>query len=543
MSLAADASARPPTPAEPTTTPPVRTSLAERAVDRLARRTERGAERPGLTRRNFLVRAAVIGSVLTVAPMRWIMRPTSAYASVCGTGASCGQGWTAFCCTINQGANTCPPGSYVAGWWKIDRSPFCSAAPRYIIDCNRSPGSSCSCRCATGSCDQRRVCCNNFRYGQCNTQVPGVTEVVCRVVICTTPWTWDPACGRTVRTDNRTVTHNAPCLPGTNPTPIELVYQDMGMTGSVLGRPVAAEASGPRSGSWRRYERGVIAHRSASGTRVLLGPVGTEYTRTGGPGGGLGYPTSGHQSLGGDLGERIRFERGDIYRRNSTARTLLGPSATRYREMGGPGGSLGRPISGTNPVGDGLGSVTRFVQGAIYASGRIGTQPLTKIYDDRYVALGGPTGSGLGYPLRSTGTSRQPFEHGMLVRVGDRVHALRGSIAHRYGSAGGASGPWGALRGDQDRVGSVDRAVFADATLYAGEGMRPGALAEPVLGAYLAAGGPSGALGPPTNDSFRTRTGHHRGEFRGGALEIDPATGTVRRLERRTTRSPSDLTP
>jgi hypothetical protein len=530
-------------PSGTSSTGPVRTSLTERAVDRLARRTEGRNPRPGLTRRSFLVRAAVIGSALSVAPMRWMLRPTSAYASVCGTGASCGQGWTAFCCTISQGANTCPPGSYVAGWWKIDRSPFCRDAPRYIVDCNRSPGSSCSCRCASGSCDQRRVCCNNFRYGQCNTQVPGVTEVVCRVVICTPPWTWDPACGRTVRTDNRTVTHNAPCLPGTNPTPIELRYQDLGLTGSVLGRPSAAETAGPRSGAWRRYERGVIAHRGTTGTRVLLGAVGTEYTRTGGPGGSLGYPTTDHQALGGSLGERVRFERGDIYLSGSTAVTLLGPTATRYRELGGPGGDLGRPATGTVPVGDGLGSVTLFVQGAIYASGRIGTQQLTKIYADRYAALGGPVGSGLGYPLRSTETSRQHFEHGTLVRVGDRVHALRGSIALRYEALGGSSGPWGALRGDQDRVGTVDRAVFADATVYAGPGTAPNALTEPVLAAYLAAGGPTGSLGAPTGDSFRTRSGHHRGSFRNGALEIDPATKTVRRLDRRAPRSPSELTP
>lgn len=519
-------------------TSPVRTSLAERAVDRLAKRTER----PGITRRSFLVRAAIIGSALSVSPVRWIMRPTSAYASVCGTGSSCGSGWTAFCCTINQGANTCPPGSYVAGWWKIDRSPFCQDAPRYIIDCNRSPGSRCSCRCASGSCDQRRVCCNNFRYGQCNTQVPGVTEVVCRVVICTTPWTWDPACGRTVLTDNRTVTHNAPCQPGTNPTPIELVYQDLGLVGSVLGRPLAAEAAGPRSGAWRRYERGVIAHRSASGTRVLLDPVGTEYARTGGPGGALGYPTTDHESLGGDLGERVRFERGDIYRRGTTAHTLLGPTAAHYRELNGPAGSLGNPTSGTIPVGDGHGSVTTFEAGAIYASGRIGTQSLPKIYADRYAALGGPGGSGLGYPLRSTEPSRQAFEYGLLVRVGDRVHALRGSIARRYDALGFGSGPWGEPRSDQDRIGSVDRAVFTGATVFAGPDMAPGALTEPVLSAYLDAGGPSGSLGPPTGDSFRTRAGRHRGDFRGGALEVDPVTAMVRLLEPRTVRSPSDLT-
>jgi hypothetical protein len=518
-----------------------RPTLTERTVDRLARRAGR-SDRPGLTRRSFLVRAAVIGSVLTVAPLRWLVHPTSAYDTVCGEGASCGAGWTAFCCTISQGANTCPPGSFVAGWWKIDDSPFCNGNPRYIIDCNRSRGSSCNCRCASGTCDQRRVCCNVFRYGQCNTQIPGVTEVVCRVVVCTTPWNWDPNCGRTVRTDNRTRTHNAPCLPGTNPSPIEVRYQDLGLTGSVLGAPVAAERAGPRSGSWRRYERGVIAHRSASGTRVLRDSLAAEYVDTGGPGGSLGYPTSNHQRLGDGLGERVRFERGDIYVRLGDAVTLLGPSAVRYRELGGPGGALGRPTQGTRPVGDGRGSVTRFENGAIYASGRTGARELTGAFLDRYETLGGPEGSGLGYPRTGGDAQHQPFERGVLLLVAGQIRLLRGTIAQRYERLGGATGPWGALRSDQSRVGDTEVAVFAEATVYAGDGLRPSAITEPVLSAYETEGGPGGSLGSPTGDSFRTRSGHHRGDFRAGALEVDPNDGSVRRLRGRATRVPSELT-
>ena len=55
------------------------------------------------TRRRFLARLAVIGSALALAPLRYILRPTPAYASVCGSGNTCGSGWTVFCCTINDG--------------------------------------------------------------------------------------------------------------------------------------------------------------------------------------------------------------------------------------------------------------------------------------------------------------------------------------------------------------------------------------------------------------------------------------------------------
>ena len=50
----------------------------------------------------------------------------------------------------------------------------------------RFPG---GCQCANGDCHRRRVDCNHFRYGQCNTQVGGTTEVVCRLVICQNPAT------------------------------------------------------------------------------------------------------------------------------------------------------------------------------------------------------------------------------------------------------------------------------------------------------------------------------------------------------------------
>lgn len=515
---------------------PSRRSLTHRAVDGLARRV---APR-GFSRRSFLVRAAIVGSVLTIAPLRWALRPTSAYASICGQGASCGGGWTAFCCTINEGANTCPPGSYVAGWWKIDRSPFCQGSARYIVDCNRTPGETCRCRCATGSCDQRRVCCNNFRYGQCNTQVPGVTEVVCRVVICTTPWTWDPACGTTVRTDNRTVTHNAPCLPGTNATAIDLRYQDLGLVGSDVGAPEATEATGPRGGAWRRFENGVITWREAAGTHVLTGAIAREFAVLNGPGGALGYPTSEHGPVAGGPGAIATFERGIVIANDGVAAAVFGPAADLYAELGGPTGTLGYPTDTTRPVGDGRGSVTRFANGVIYASGS-GAQPLLGALLARYEDLGGPADSGLGYPMGDTGGPDVRFEHGVLVLIGTEVRVLRGAIARRFLAGGGTDGTWGPPVEDQQERDGVARAGFASHRVFARPGAAAWALTEPVLGHYLDAGGPGGDLGAPTSDGFRTRSGQHRASFEGGAIEVAAAGDDVRIVRPRSTRSATEV--
>jgi hypothetical protein len=197
-------------------------SLEARVVGAVSERL--GRRRP-FSRRSFIVRSAVVGSALAVNPFRYIFKPGTAYAAACGPAADCGSGWTAMCCSINQGLNTCPPGSVAAGWWKADNSGFCGTGPRYYIDCNSTcscgcgPSGicapncwSCNCRCNTGSCDQRRVCCNEFRYGQCNLHLACVGPVVCRVVTCVPPWQFDSSCTTRSATSNATAQHNAPCL-------------------------------------------------------------------------------------------------------------------------------------------------------------------------------------------------------------------------------------------------------------------------------------------------------------------------------------------
>jgi hypothetical protein len=194
-------------------------TLTERLVNRLARRTP--------TRRGFLAAATVGGAALAVNPIGYITKPQSAYASVCGPGNECNEGWSVMCCSINNGSNTCPPGTYAGGWWKADRSSYCGGAARYYIDCNAKPGTHFRCHCNTGSCDRRRVACNVFRYGQCNTQISGVTAVVCRQISCRPPWELYPkACGRSSATDNNTAEHTAPCLTKANTYPRFITYPD-----------------------------------------------------------------------------------------------------------------------------------------------------------------------------------------------------------------------------------------------------------------------------------------------------------------------------
>jgi hypothetical protein len=197
----------------------------------LSRATDAVANR--LDRRSFLTRSALVGSALVTKPTDLLLRPASAYQTICscqGQSCACGSlccdGYTEFCCAI-YGANSCPAGSVTGGWWKADGSSFCGGAARYYMDCHKPCGGcscggngicsgSCNgtpCGCGRGRCDHRKAGCTTFRYGNCSNHIACIGPIQCRVVTCTPPWQLEPSCSSSaVRTDNNTRDHNRPCL-------------------------------------------------------------------------------------------------------------------------------------------------------------------------------------------------------------------------------------------------------------------------------------------------------------------------------------------
>jgi hypothetical protein len=409
-------------------------TVTQRAVDTvtgwLGRRT---------SRRGFLVKAGLLGSALAVDPKGYVLRPGTAYAAVCGPGSGASSGWTVFCATINNGVNACPPGSIAAGWWKADGASLCGGKARYIIDCNATcsrcttPGaragicsSSCwSCSCTSGlpgTCDQRKVCCNAFRYGQCNQDVRQVGGVHCRVVSCTPPWRFED-CSTAPATDNRTVDHNSDKLPQRY-TAITARYIALGENGSVLGASVFGELA-TAGGSAQRYQNGRISARNGIGARETVGPVAARYVAVGAEAGPLGFPVSSPIALPGG-GSASRFERGRISWRAATgAFDVRASLAVLYEELGAETGVLGYPLSGTTAAGEAL--FNRFDRGRISWSAGTGAHSTQGPIATRYEQLGAETGV-LGLPVAEQRVDqdgpfkrlglrrlRQQFEHGALV--------------------------------------------------------------------------------------------------------------------------------
>ena len=515
-------------------------TMSQRAVDRaadwLSRRT---------TRRGFLVRTAVVGSALTVDTIGFALKPGSAYASVCGPGSSCGSGWTVFCATINGGVNACPPGSIAAGWWKADGASLCGGRSRYIVDCNAlcsrchtasgragicSPSCwSCSCHCGpSGQCDQRRVCCNAFRYGQCNQQVRQVGSVVCRIASCVPPWKFEN-CSTAAATDNRTVDHSAPLLPGPWST-IRHRYWQLNETASPLGPSVGAEFA-VIGGRVQRYLHGRMAYKSTIGVHYVAGAPATRYHQLGNETGVLGYPLADPLVVG--TGRASRFERGRISWHSSLgAFETLGPIAVRYAHAGAEIGILKFPTDHPRTPKDGKGRYSTFQFGRISWYPTLGAHLLGSPIAHAYTTLGAESGR-LGYPTAdefpATSNARSaPFQHGRIVAIGTQQGiALFDLIANAYARAGNESGVLGLPRGAESPVAGGRVQLFALGRISAAPSSAAFWCRGPIASTYVANGAEAGPLGFPTTDEVIPQLGQRRSTFQHGAISYQESTQTT----------------
>ncbi len=170
-----------------------------------------------VSRRGFIAKTTMVGTAVAATGCAVVTQPGPPFQRITDCrGGLCRDGYTEFCCVINQGVNACPPGSIASGWWRADYSVYCDGT-RYYIDCNDFSGYA-PCGCAAG-CDTRKVYCNHFRYGQCNQWVGGTGVIACRMVTCVPPYALDIGCGGSSAVDNATAGHNADCAAYTPPAP------------------------------------------------------------------------------------------------------------------------------------------------------------------------------------------------------------------------------------------------------------------------------------------------------------------------------------
>ncbi|MEI8051527.1 MAG: hypothetical protein WCI12_08835 [Actinomycetes bacterium] len=513
-------------------------------ADKMIRSASRALAGSRLTRRSFFARTAVLGSALTIDPVGFATKPVSAYAAVCGDAANCSDGFSVFCCTITKGGNFCPDGTFLAGWWKADNSGFCCGGPRYYLDCNAVCGSGWSCHCedSPDTCDHRHISCNQFRYGQCHTEIACYGPVVCRLVTCTPPWAFDPSCTSSSASDQSTVSHTAPCLPGDCPSDLVLRWYDLGGPAGFLGAQAASDRP-IAGGSWLELTDGAIFKNQAQGIHYTQGHLFSVMKRLGGPQ-KTGVPTQDDASCSDGIG------RYNVLVRMKGATAVL--TSVYWSPVAGSGsvkglirdhwvaanfenGRYGYPTTDTLLTSDGTSRYVKFAKvvdakvasrGAIYSSPVAGTWGVHGAIFKHFKTLGYENGA-LGYPTSDVHRTTDGEGHlATFAKVTDGsivdraviyshpvtgTFSVHGAVLTAWQTSGAEAGPLGYPTSDQRRT--TDRAAVYNtfATVVSGAVRRPGAIyAHPTFGTRAVSGsilkswsglnGEAGALGYPTAD-------------------------------------------
>ncbi|MGN6301848.1 MAG: LGFP repeat-containing protein [Angustibacter sp.] len=512
------------------------TTFATRLVDRVSR----GLGRFG--RRGFLVQTAVVGSALAVDPKGYVLTPQTAASTVCGPASSCSEGYTVMCCTINNGVNGCPPGTFAAGWWKAADSSWCGGGYRYIVDCNASCSKctsgcsgdnicssgcwSCGCKCgSSATCDQRRVCCNAFRYGQCNTQVRCSGGVACRVVSCIAPYKW-ANCTTTSLTDNATAEHSAPCLPRWSPVAVR--YNALGGEGSSLGVSIGPEhLVGDGRGRYVNYQHGSIYWSSASGGHRVAGGIRARFLQLSGPRGVLGYPTGEMARAADGKGYLQYFEKGMLVDGPGLPVVRVsGGIRSAWLHWGGVTGLLGYPTADMVRAKDGKGYLQEFQKGTLVDGPGLPVLRVTGGIRTAWLRWGRETGA-LGYPTdemsRTTSGDgyQQDFQKATLVDGPDQpVLRVAGGIRAHWdalGRDGGVAGyPVAEMQAAADPGGYKQR--FTGGIIVDGPSTSTFIVRGRVLDAWLAAKAEAGSWGYPLEDTVVETDGSQHQRFQGGVL-------------------------
>jgi LGFP repeat len=501
-----------------------------------------------ISRRSMLARVAVVGSAVTTSGFDYVLRPGSAYASVCGDGTSCSAGWTAMCCTINHGINQCPPGSFAGGWWKAEGASLCGGQARYYVDC-QAECTHCECHGSAfcgeecwdckphcshhGTCDQRRVCQNVFRYGQCDRDRGCSGPVLCRQISCTPPWKWAD-CSTTAATDDFTVSHSAPCLPEWSA--IERRYTHLGSDGSVLGSIVRHEVE-TKHGRYQRYTHGRMYWSKSTGAHYLTGRVLHRYLEVGQTDSPLGLPTTDIAANHDHPGDGARFAHGGIFRGEHGAHALWGPIWKRWLAVDLYRGPLGFPTTDVTTVEHDKGHYAHFTNGSIYQQRGHAPRDLYGAVAAKYRELGYET-SPLGFPTTNQaavadGGEFAHFEHGSIYQGnGLPAYSLTGAIATKYAQLGYQRSPLGyptsGLAATADPAANAGtEMLFQTGAIEVALGNPPYAVWGPIYTTWAGQGRAAGSLGFPISDVFALDSTDQRCNFEHGYAVYNQTTGQV----------------
>ena len=260
------------------------------------------------------------------------------------------------------------------------------------------------------------------------------------------------------------------------------------------------------------------------------------YAALGGSSSYLGTPTGGPFGVAG--GWEQDYTGGALYYWPTIgAHAVHGRILDHYRQLSGPAGFLGFPVTDETGTPDGIGRYNHFSNdGSIYWTQNTGAYSVHGLIRDKWAALGWEAGP-MGYPVTDeTGTPDGVgrFNHfsksaSIYYTPGTGAHAVQGAIHAHWAALGWEAGPMGYPTTDEvttpDGIGRFNH-FSKDASIY----WTPGTGAWSVHGAiqdrWASLGWERGGLGYPVSDEFGI-SGGRRTNFQHGWINWYAGNGAT----------------
>lgn len=281
---------------------------------------------------------------------------------------------------------------------------------------------------------------------------------------------------------------------------------------------------------WPKYERGSIYWSGATGADIVLGAKDAAYRALGGPDSPIGYPITGEYSYTQNGGGSAQvFENGSLFQSAAGIFPTYGGVKTAYFAKQGAWGDLGWPTS--NVQCDRTSCSQIFEHGAIAVVGGT-SEYLTQEERDAWVGAGGMSGA-LGSPTaplaryaQNGGGNARVFSGGTIFASAAGTYAVTDPIRTGYFAQQGAWGPlgWPASAAQCSANGCSQK--FQNGAVVT-NGTASYSFTTPEYDTYVANGGPSGALGPPTSAQvvYTQNGGGYARSFANGSL-FQSSSGT-----------------
>ncbi|WP_101950281.1 LGFP repeat-containing protein [Mycobacterium sp. 3519A] len=222
-----------------------------------------------------------------------------------------------------------------------------------------------------------------------------------------------------------------------------------------------------------------------------------------------------------------------------------------WQAAGGDTGPLGPKDGGVYPAGDGFGQ--NFPGGKIFFTPATGAHVMTGAILDKYMSLGGPADSDLGFPTIDEGAGKAEGSRNTTFSAPDNpvifwtpdtgARVVRGPINAAWDKLGGSAGQLGVPSDDETYRGNLVTQKFTGGEVTYDRKAKTFTTVPPELAGQLAdlqipddptsainaarraAGGPLGPLGAAQGEPYKIGADGLGQNFAGGKIFYSPATG------------------